>query len=105
MSVLLPSPYGRCLHPSKSRWNSKNESFFTLPETNISAPKNGWLEDYFPIGEAYFQGHLLLVSGRVDFCSFSLLSVFNFSWETFSAIIGLRQEIEDSLPLVSLVFP
>ena len=27
----------------------------TLPETNI-APKNGWLEDYFPIGEAYFQG-------------------------------------------------
>ena len=27
----------------------------TLPETNI-APKNGWLEYYFPIGEAYFQG-------------------------------------------------
>ena len=27
----------------------------TLPETNI-APENGWLEDYFPIGEAYFQG-------------------------------------------------
>ena len=27
----------------------------TLPETNI-APKNGWLESYFPIGEAYFQG-------------------------------------------------
>ena len=26
----------------------------TLPETNI-APKNGWLEYYFPIGEAYFQ--------------------------------------------------
>ena len=36
---------------------------FTLPETNI-APKNGWLEYYFPIGEAYFQG-LCLVSGRV----------------------------------------
>ena len=36
----------------------------TLPETNI-APKNGWLEYYFPIGEAYFQGLLLLVSGRV----------------------------------------
>ena len=27
----------------------------TLPETNIG-PKNGWLEYYFPIGEAYFQG-------------------------------------------------
>ena len=26
----------------------------TLPETNI-APTNGWLEYYFPIGEAYFQ--------------------------------------------------
>ena len=26
-----------------------------LPETHI-ALKNGWLEDYFPIGEAYFQG-------------------------------------------------
>ena len=26
----------------------------TLPEINI-APKNGWLEYYFPIGEAYFQ--------------------------------------------------
>ena len=28
---------------------------FTLPETNI-APENGWLEYYFPIGKAYFQG-------------------------------------------------
>ena len=28
---------------------------YTLPETNI-APKNGWLEYYFPIGMAYFQG-------------------------------------------------
>ena len=37
---------------------------FTLPETNI-APKNGWLEYYFPIGKAYFQVRLLLVSGRV----------------------------------------
>ncbi len=27
----------------------------TLPETNI-APKNGWLEYFFPIGDAYFQG-------------------------------------------------
>ena len=28
---------------------------YTLPETNIS-PENGWLEYYFPIGEAYFEG-------------------------------------------------
>ena len=27
----------------------------TLPKTNI-APENGWLEDYFPFGMAYFQG-------------------------------------------------
>ena len=27
----------------------------TLPETNI-APENGWLEDSFPFGKAYFQG-------------------------------------------------
>ena len=26
---------------------------YTLPET---APENGWLEYYFPIAEAYFQG-------------------------------------------------
>ena len=34
-------------------WNG--DSWRTLPETNI-APKNGWLEYYFPIGMAYFQG-------------------------------------------------
>ncbi len=28
----------------------------TLPETNMFAPENGWLEYYFPIGEACFQG-------------------------------------------------
>ncbi len=28
----------------------------TLHKTNIFAPTNGWLEYYFPIGEAYFQG-------------------------------------------------
>ena len=36
----------------------------TLPETNI-APENGWLEDYFPFGMAYFQGLWLLVLERV----------------------------------------
>ena len=28
----------------------------TLPETNIAAPENWWLEDYFPCWKAYFQG-------------------------------------------------
>ena len=28
---------------------------YTLPKTNI-APTNEWLEYYFPLGEAYFQG-------------------------------------------------
>ncbi len=35
-----------------------------LPETNIT-PENECLEDYFPFGKAYFQGLLLLVSGKV----------------------------------------
>ena len=35
-------------HLSNSKMN-----YYTLPETNI-APKNGWLEYYFPIEEAYF---------------------------------------------------
>ena len=29
---------------------------YTLPETNIFAPENGWLEYAFPFGRAYFQG-------------------------------------------------
>ena len=28
----------------------------TLPETNIFAPENGWLEDDFPFGKLPFQG-------------------------------------------------
>ena len=35
----------------------------TLPETNI-APKNGWLEYYFPIGEVYFQGYVSFREGK-----------------------------------------
>ena len=34
--------------------NLKREKLITLPETNI-APENGWLEDEFPFGMAYFQ--------------------------------------------------
>ena len=40
-------------------WGKAHPKFLetpnTLPETNI-ALENGWLEYYFPIGEAYFQG-------------------------------------------------
>ena len=37
---------------------------FTLPETNIFAPENGWLENYVPFGMAFFfQVLLLLVCG------------------------------------------
>ena len=40
---------------------------FTLPETNIFAPENGWLEDdRFLLGWPIFRGELL-VSGRVFF--------------------------------------
>ena len=38
----------------------------TLPETNIFAPENGWLEyDRFLLGWVIFRGELL-VSGRVN---------------------------------------
>ena len=36
-------------------WIYPQKNGDTLPKTNI-APTNGWLEYYFPIGEAYFQG-------------------------------------------------
>ena len=40
----------------------KKQTSTTLPETNI-APKNGWLESYFPIGEAYFRGYVSFREG------------------------------------------
>ena len=52
--------------PIHGKKTGKTEMGITLPKTNI-APTNGWLEYYFPIGEAYFQGLLPLVSGRVLF--------------------------------------
>ena len=36
----------------------------TLPETNL-APETGWLENYFPIREAYLFSGAMLVSGRI----------------------------------------
>ena len=46
----------------------------TLPETNI-APKNGWLEYYFPIGEAYFQGRTVSFrEGKTNSCTKPTLS-------------------------------
>ena len=42
--------------PGISSQNQKNSNCrCNLPETNI-APENGWLQDYFPFGKAYFQG-------------------------------------------------
>ena len=40
--------------PNDLGWR-ENLEFNTLPETNM-APENGWLEDEFPFGKAYFQG-------------------------------------------------
>ena len=37
------------------QFHGQTSLLITLPKTNI-APKNGWLEYYFPIGMAYFQG-------------------------------------------------
>ena len=45
----------------------------TLPETNIFAPENGWLEDYVPFGMAYFQGYVSFREGRPKI-SFVLVS-------------------------------
>ena len=39
------------------------EIVYTLPETNI-ARKNGWLEYYFPIREAYFEIQIELQEGE-----------------------------------------
>ena len=38
-------------------WRNGGITFiYALPETNEYAPENGWLEYYFPVGMAYFQG-------------------------------------------------
>ncbi len=55
--------------PTHLSWGAKLEPpgflIGTLPETNIFAPTNGWLEYYFPIGfRPIFRGEPL-VSGRV----------------------------------------
>ena len=39
----------------------------TLPETNSLPLKNGWLEDYIPIGKVTFQGYVKLREGNVFF--------------------------------------
>ena len=45
----------------------------TLPETNI-APKNGWLEYYFPIGKADFRGY---VSFRERILFFHIFGIYH----------------------------
>ena len=47
-------PHFKC-HEVACPQKGRCHEMFTLPETNM-APENGWLEYYFPIGEAYFQG-------------------------------------------------
>ena len=54
----------------------------SLPETNI-APKNGWLEYYFPIGEAYFQGQTVSFREGNDERSFSLTYHWQGGFEDF----------------------
>ena len=44
-------------------WSSL--SVIILPETNV-APKNGWLEMYFPIGEVYFQVRTVSVREGIE---------------------------------------
>ena len=51
-------------------WYKNHPKLYTLPETHMFAPENGWLEYYIyslPFGAkwAYFQLLLLLVLGRV----------------------------------------
>ena len=55
------------VHPGKTQQLSRVEHLRSLPETNSEfTPGNGWLEFYFPIGEAYFQGQA--VSFRECIC-------------------------------------
>ena len=49
--VIMRSMRSKQKHKKQHKETNKQT---TLPETNI-APKDGWLEYYFPIGEAYFQ--------------------------------------------------
>ena len=49
---------------------NREKKRFTLPETNIP-PENGWLEYYFPIGMAYFQGQTVSFRG----CKFQYFNV------------------------------
>ena len=66
---------------------------YTLPETNM-APENGWLEDEFPFGKAYFQGRTVSFrEGKCqNLCLFFLVS-FNFlPWDSspfFTSIWGI----------------
>ena len=52
----------------------EEDLWITLPQTNI-APKNGWLEYYFPIGEAYFQVRTVSFrEGKKNFPGFFLIA-------------------------------
>ncbi len=55
MFVNYMTVFGAEFIPGYVHWDVSSHFYleYTFPETNI-APKNGWLEYYFPIGEAYF---------------------------------------------------
>ncbi len=85
LSLMKRSNISCCSNKAKfqnSYWGDMKGD--TLPETNI-APKNGWLEYYFPIGaRPIFRGYVMLVSG-------SRVSIHNFQNGTAGSPI-LRHE-------------
>ena len=64
-SSRLKTSLAACNAKNSGVQNTQHVRIHHLFYTNI-APENWWLEYDFPIGEAYFQGRLLLVSGRVQ---------------------------------------
>ena len=57
---------------SRAKGSQLRNLRYTLPETNSKlAPENGWLEDEFPFGMAYFQVRTVSFrEGRVLLLSF-----------------------------------
>ena len=67
----------------------------TLPETNI-APKNGWLEDEFPFGMAYFQGYVNFREGiwnhhLANFAGLQLAIRFSIGYDSDSPFKGMTE--------------
>ena len=78
--------------PNKDLWKSSNWSNHlqtdTLPETNIFAPENGWLEySFLFLGWPIFRGEPL-VSGSVDGHQVPRVNQFWVAWESFYSLEG-----------------